>query len=124
LLPARLSPATRTGAPQFDSRQPSGGSSLHQTSLDTAKSLTEVSAQPSSIDRVAVDEYRIVPDLGTLFAQIEGTPTPKNPQAHWVLTIRGIAARPDRNGQGLNNAQTPAFATSTIVQMKVDIESL
>ena len=56
-------------------------SAIYERVLDTAKSLTEVSAQPSSLDGVAVDEYRIVLDLGTLFAQIEGTHTPKNPQA-------------------------------------------
>ena len=60
---------------------PPSGSSLYQLVLDTAKSLTEVSAQPSTLDGVAVDEYRIVPDLARLFAQIEAGHTPRNPQA-------------------------------------------
>ena len=40
----------------------------YQTVLDTAKSLSEINDQPSSLDGVSVDHYRIVPDLMKLYA--------------------------------------------------------
>jgi hypothetical protein len=64
------------------------GSSLYQGVLDTARSLTEVSPQPSKIDGATVEEYRIVPDLANLFAQIESTRMPQNPQA--LAAIRQV----------------------------------
>jgi len=64
------------------------GSSLYQGLLDTAKSVTEVSPQPSNIDGMAVEEYRIVPDLAKLFAQVEATRMPENPLA--LAAIRQV----------------------------------
>jgi hypothetical protein len=42
----------------------------YQALIDTAKSLTEINDQPSTINGVAVDHYRVVPDLVRLFAQV------------------------------------------------------
>jgi len=53
----------------------------YQAVLDTAKSLTEINDQPSTINGVSVDHYRIVPDLVKLFAQITAGHQSKNPQA-------------------------------------------
>jgi len=39
----------------------------YQTVIDTAKSVTEINDNPAPIDGVAVDHYRIVPDLVRLF---------------------------------------------------------
>jgi hypothetical protein len=42
----------------------------YQALIDTAKSLTEINDQPSTINGVAIDHYRIVPDLVRLLAQV------------------------------------------------------
>lgn len=70
--------ATKRGTP---AAHPQSGASLYQMILDTAASLTEVTANPSTLDGVPVDEYHIVPDLAKLFAQLENGKAPKNPQA-------------------------------------------
>jgi hypothetical protein len=57
------------------------GAALYQTLLNTATSLTEVPANPSTLDGVPVDEYHIVPDLAKLFARLENGKAAKNPQA-------------------------------------------
>ena len=49
--------------------------------LDTAKSLTEVQEQPSTLNGVRVDHYRVVPDLATLFARATAGHQAKHPQA-------------------------------------------
>ncbi len=62
----------------------SGGSrsSLsYQAVLDTAKSVTEVTDQTSTLNGVSVDHYRVVPDLVKLFAQATASYATKNPQA-------------------------------------------
>ncbi|HYM51103.1 MAG TPA: hypothetical protein VET65_11120 [Candidatus Limnocylindrales bacterium] len=76
-------------------RRPAGGASetaksgsAYQALLDTAKSVTEVTGQPSTLDGVAVDHYQIVPDLVRLFAQLTSANTPKNPQA--LTAIQGL----------------------------------
>jgi hypothetical protein len=53
----------------------------YQAVLDTAKSLTEINDQPSTLNGVTVDHYRIVPDLVKLFAQLTADHQAKNPQA-------------------------------------------
>ena len=53
----------------------------YQALLDTAKSLTELKDQPSTLNGVTVDHYRVVPDLVKLFAQLSAGHTSKNPQA-------------------------------------------
>jgi hypothetical protein len=70
--------AAKRGTPPAHSKS---GASLYQTLLNTATSLTEVSANPSTLDGVPVDEYHIVPDLAKLFAQLGNGEAPKNPQA-------------------------------------------
>ncbi|HEY4845213.1 MAG TPA: LppX_LprAFG lipoprotein [Candidatus Dormibacteraeota bacterium] len=52
----------------------------YQALIDTAKSLTEISDQPSTINGVAVDHYRIVPDLVKLLAQVSTGGSSKDPQ--------------------------------------------
>lgn len=52
----------------------------YQAVLDSAKSLTEVNDQPSTLDGVSVDHYRIVPNLVKLFAQVTPTGASANPQ--------------------------------------------
>lgn len=59
-----------------------GGHALsYQAVLATAKSVTEVQGNPSTLNGVSVDHYRVVPDLATLFAQATGGHAAKNPQA-------------------------------------------
>ena len=57
----------------------------YQAVLDSAKSLTEVKDQPSTINGVGVDHYRLVPDLVKLFAQVTAGQAPKNAQATAAL---------------------------------------
>jgi hypothetical protein len=52
----------------------------YQAILD-ASTLTELNGQPSTLNGVAVDHYRIVPDLAKLFAQLTAGHQSKNPQA-------------------------------------------
>ncbi len=42
----------------------------YQTILDTAKSVTEINANPATLNNVTVEQYRVVPDLAKLFATI------------------------------------------------------
>lgn len=53
----------------------------YQALLDTAKSLTEINDQPSTLNGVSVDHYRVVPDLLRLFTQATSGQATKNPQA-------------------------------------------
>jgi hypothetical protein len=53
----------------------------YQAVVDSAKSLTEINDQPSTINGVSVDHYRIVPDLVRLFTQATAGHASKNPQA-------------------------------------------
>ena len=55
----------------------------YQALIDTAKSLSEINDQPSTINGVAVDHYRIVPDLVKLLAQVGGSS--KDPQVTAAL---------------------------------------
>ena len=57
----------------------------YQALIDTAKSLTEISDQPSTINGVAVDHYRIVPDLVKLLAQVTSGGSSKDPQVTAAL---------------------------------------
>jgi hypothetical protein len=57
----------------------------YQAVLDTAKSLTEINGQPSTINGVSVDHYRVVPDLLKLFAQATAGHASKNPQEIAVI---------------------------------------
>lgn len=57
----------------------------YQAVLDTAKSLTEINDQPSTINGVSVDHYRVVPDLLRLFTQATAGHATKNPQAIAVI---------------------------------------
>jgi hypothetical protein len=52
----------------------------YQAVIDTARSLTEINDQPSTLGGVAVDHYRIVPDLVKLFALVSANHSAKNPQ--------------------------------------------
>jgi hypothetical protein len=54
--------------PQHSDAQKSKNGLSYQTLVDTAKSLTEINDQPATLDGVAVEHYRIVPDLLKLFA--------------------------------------------------------
>ena len=60
----------------------------YQALIDTAKSLTEISDQPSTINGVAVDHYRIVPDLVKLLAQVTAGSGSKEPQV--AAALQGI----------------------------------
>lgn len=60
----------------------------YQTVLDTAKSLTEVNDPTSTLNGVAVDHYRVVPDLVKLFELLTANHTTKNPQA--AAAILGV----------------------------------
>jgi hypothetical protein len=57
----------------------------YQALIDSAKSLTEINDQPSTINGVAVDHYRIVPDLVRLLAQVTTGHSSTDPQAMAVL---------------------------------------
>jgi hypothetical protein len=57
----------------------------YQALVDTAKSLAEINDQPSTINGVAVDHYRIVPDLVRLFAQVTAGSASKSTQAMAAL---------------------------------------
>jgi hypothetical protein len=56
----------------------------YQALIDTAKSLSEISDQPSTINGVAVDHYRIIPDLVKLLAQVTAGSS-KDPQVAAAL---------------------------------------
>lgn len=56
----------------------------YQTILDTAKSVTEV-GDPTTLNGVSVEHYRVVPDLVKLFAQLSADHQPKNPQAAAII---------------------------------------
>jgi hypothetical protein len=60
----------------------------YQALIDTAKSLTEINDQPSTINGVAVDHYRIVPDLVKLLAQVTTGHSSTDPQA--MAALEGI----------------------------------
>jgi hypothetical protein len=60
----------------------------YQALIDTAKSLSEINDQPSTINGVAVDHYRIVPDLVKLLAQVTTGGSSKDPQV--MAAIEGI----------------------------------
>jgi hypothetical protein len=60
----------------------------YQALIDTAKSLTEINDQPSTINGVAVDHYRVVPDLVRLLAQVTAASASKDPQA--MAALQGI----------------------------------
>ena len=57
----------------------------YQALIDTAKSLSEISDQPSTINGVAVDHYRIVPDLVKLLAQVTTAASSTDPQVTAAL---------------------------------------
>jgi hypothetical protein len=57
----------------------------YQALIDTAKSLSEINDQPSTINGVAVDHYRIVPDLVKLLAQVTTGGSSKDPQVTTAL---------------------------------------
>jgi hypothetical protein len=69
---------------QADSAKSKAGLS-YQALIDTAKSLTEINDQPSTINGVAVDHYRIVPDLVKLLAHVATGGSSKDPQAMAAL---------------------------------------
>jgi len=56
----------------------------YQTILDTAKSVTEV-GDPTTLNGVSVEHYRLVPDLVKLFAQLSADHQSKNPQAAGII---------------------------------------
>jgi hypothetical protein len=60
----------------------------YQALIDTAKSLSEINDQPSTINGVAVDHYRIVPDLVKLLAQVTAGSASKDPQM--AAALEGI----------------------------------
>jgi hypothetical protein len=60
----------------------------YQALIDTAKSLSEINDQPSTINGVAVDHYRIVPDLVKLLAQVTTGGSPRDPQV--TAALEGI----------------------------------
>jgi hypothetical protein len=60
----------------------------YQALIDTAKSLAEINDQPSTINGVAVDHYRIVPDLVKLLAQVTSGGSSKDPQV--TAALQGI----------------------------------
>ncbi|HVS06276.1 MAG TPA: hypothetical protein VHK65_08940 [Candidatus Dormibacteraeota bacterium] len=60
----------------------------YQALIDTAKSLSEINDQPSTINGVAVDHYRIVPDLVKLLAQVTTGGSSKDPQV--AAALEGI----------------------------------
>ncbi|HKV29384.1 MAG TPA: hypothetical protein VJT14_00025, partial [Candidatus Dormibacteraeota bacterium] len=60
----------------------------YQALIDTAKSLAEINDQPSTINGVAVDHYRIVPDLVKLLAQVTTAGSSKDTQA--MAALEGI----------------------------------
>lgn len=57
----------------------------YQTLLDTAKSITEITDPSTSIGGVAVDHYRVVPDLVKLFDQATAGQSPSNATAASAL---------------------------------------
>ena len=60
----------------------------YQALIDSAKSLAEINDQPSTINGVAVDHYRIVPDLVKLLAQVTAGGSSKDPQL--TVALEGI----------------------------------
>jgi hypothetical protein len=57
----------------------------YHTVLDTAKSITEITDPTTSIGGVAVDHYRVVPDLAKLFDQASAGQSPTNAAAASLL---------------------------------------
>jgi hypothetical protein len=57
----------------------------YQMVLDTAKSITEITDPNTSIGGVAVDHYRMVPDLAKLFDQASARQSPTNAAAASLL---------------------------------------
>ncbi|MDQ6710317.1 MAG: hypothetical protein M3Z11_07135 [Candidatus Dormibacteraeota bacterium] len=68
----------------------------YQTILDTAKSVTELTANPATLNNVTVEQYRIVPDLAKLFAAISarnsGTTSPAMTALQTVLQNANVSA--------------------------------
>jgi hypothetical protein len=60
----------------------------YQALIDTAKSLIEINDQPSTIAGVAVDHYRIVPDLVRLLAEVTTGSAWKDP--HAMAALQGL----------------------------------
>ena len=60
----------------------------YQALIDTATSLAEINDQPSTINGVAVDHYRLVPDLVKLLAQVTAGGSSKDPQV--TAALEGI----------------------------------
>ena len=60
----------------------------YQALIDTAKSLSEINDQPSTLNGVAVDHYRIVPDLVKLLAQVTTGGSSKDPRV--AAALEGI----------------------------------
>jgi len=63
----------------------SSGKLSYQMILDTAKSITEVTDPNTSIGGVAVDHYRVVPDLAKLFDQASAGHSPTKAATASVL---------------------------------------
>ena len=63
----------------------------YQTVLDTAKSVTEV-GDPTTLNGVKVEHYRVVPDLVKLFVLVAGQLESKDPQAAAVVeeALQGV----------------------------------
>jgi len=59
----------------------------YQVLLDTATSITEITDPNTSIGGVAVDHYRVVPDLVKLFDQASAGQSPTNATAASVLKL-------------------------------------
>jgi hypothetical protein len=59
----------------------------YQMILDTAKSITEITDPNTSIGGVAVDHYRVVPDLVKLFDQASAGQSPTNATAASALKL-------------------------------------
>ena len=72
---------------QADSAKSTAGLS-YQALIDTAKSLIEINDQPSTIAGVAVDHYRIVPDLVRLLAEVTTGSASKDP--HAMAALQGL----------------------------------
>ena len=72
---------------QADSAKSTAGLS-YQALIDTAKSLIEINDQPSTIAGVAVDHYRIVPDLVRLLAEVTTGSASKDP--HAMAALHGL----------------------------------
>ena len=69
----------------------------YQAVLDSAKSLTEVSGQPSTLEGVSVDHYRVVPNLVKLFAQVTAAGSGSSSQATTAIQslLQGVELTAD-----------------------------